>query len=139
MCKISAKKALKIFNFSHKKPGFLEKIDLRLNLGIGFCITWLVLPIYEEKKSVCKNYFWINHANHLNILVNQFPKEVKDLKVRKPFLSSDILPTRKWNNVRKFLRLATLESSKMSLNKEEYLDLSKIAKVTPIWKKKQIN
>ena len=27
-----------------KKPGFLEIIDVCLNLGIGFCITWLVLP-----------------------------------------------------------------------------------------------
>ena len=30
--------------FRQKKPGFLEIIDLCLNLGIGFCITWLVLP-----------------------------------------------------------------------------------------------
>ena len=29
--------------FSDKKPGFLKIIDLCLNLGIGFCITWLVL------------------------------------------------------------------------------------------------
>ena len=25
-----------------------KKIDLCLNLGIGFCITWLVLPNYKE-------------------------------------------------------------------------------------------
>ena len=27
------------FNFSDKKPGFLEIIDVCLNLGIGFWIT----------------------------------------------------------------------------------------------------
>ena len=35
---------LKSFQFSDKKPGFLEIIEVFLNLGIGFCITWLVLP-----------------------------------------------------------------------------------------------
>ena len=30
------------FQFFRKKSGFLETIDLCLNLGIGFCITWLV-------------------------------------------------------------------------------------------------
>ena len=34
--------------FQTKKPGFLEIIDLFLNLGIGFCTTWLVLPNYKE-------------------------------------------------------------------------------------------
>ena len=34
--------------FQTKKPGFLEIIDLCLNLGIGFCITWLVLPNFKE-------------------------------------------------------------------------------------------
>ena len=29
--------------FGRREPGFLEIIDLCLNLGIGFCITWLVL------------------------------------------------------------------------------------------------
>ena len=29
---------------SAKKTGFLETIDLCINLGIGFCITWIVLP-----------------------------------------------------------------------------------------------
>ena len=32
------------FHFSAKKPGFLEIIDVYFNLGIRFCITWLVLP-----------------------------------------------------------------------------------------------
>ena len=36
------------FNFSDKKPGFLEIIEVCLNLGIGFCITWLVLPTYKK-------------------------------------------------------------------------------------------
>ena len=36
------------FQFFRKNPGFLETIDLCLNLGIGFCITWLVLPNYKE-------------------------------------------------------------------------------------------
>ena len=40
-------------SFSDKKPGFLEMIKVCLNLGIGFCITWLVLPTY--KKLVRKN------------------------------------------------------------------------------------
>ena len=34
--------------FRQKKPDFLEIIDLCLNLGIGFCITWLVLSNYKE-------------------------------------------------------------------------------------------
>ena len=34
--------------FQTKKPTFLEIIDLCLNLGIEFCITWLVLPSYKE-------------------------------------------------------------------------------------------
>ena len=40
--------ARKVFNFSDKKPGFLEIIEICLNLGIGFCITWLVLPNYKN-------------------------------------------------------------------------------------------
>ena len=34
--------------FRQKKPGFLEIIDLFLNLSIGFGTTWLVLPNYKE-------------------------------------------------------------------------------------------
>ena len=34
--------------FRQKKPGFLQIIELWLNLGIRFCITRLVLPNYEE-------------------------------------------------------------------------------------------
>ena len=41
--------------FSDKKPGFLEIIEVYLNLGIGFWITSLVLPNY--KTLVCKNQF----------------------------------------------------------------------------------
>ena len=37
-----------IFNFSDKKPGFLEIIDFYLNLGIKYCITWLVLPNHKN-------------------------------------------------------------------------------------------
>ena len=40
--------ARQIFNFSDKKPGFLEIIEVCLNLGIGFCITWLVQPNYKK-------------------------------------------------------------------------------------------
>ena len=36
------------FPFFRQKPGFLEIIDLCHNLGIGFCITWLVLPNCKE-------------------------------------------------------------------------------------------
>ena len=41
--------------FRQKNPGFLEVIKACLNLDIGFCITWLVLPSY--KKLFCKNQF----------------------------------------------------------------------------------
>ena len=41
-------KISKVFNFADKKPGFLEMIDLCLNLDVGFCITWLVLPNCKE-------------------------------------------------------------------------------------------
>ena len=58
MCKITAKNiglnsmvvgARQSFQFiRQKKPAFLEITDLCLNLGIGICITWLVLPNYKE-------------------------------------------------------------------------------------------
>ena len=32
-----------VVNFSDKKPGFLEIREVFLKLGIGFCISWLVL------------------------------------------------------------------------------------------------
>ena len=35
-------------NFPYKKPGFSEIIGVYLNLGIGFCIIWLVLPNYQK-------------------------------------------------------------------------------------------
>ena len=34
--------------FSDQKPGFLEIIEVFLNLGIRFCITWLVPPNYKK-------------------------------------------------------------------------------------------
>ena len=40
--------ARQIFNFSGKKPGFLETTEIYLNLGIGFCITSLELPDYKN-------------------------------------------------------------------------------------------
>ena len=40
--------AVKFSNFSDKKPSFLEIIEIYLNLGIGFCITWLELRIYKK-------------------------------------------------------------------------------------------
>ena len=42
---VGARQSFQIFR--QKKPGFLEIIDLCLNLGIRFCITWLV-PNYKE-------------------------------------------------------------------------------------------
>ena len=54
----------KFSNFQTKKRGFLEIIDLCLNLGIAFCITWLVLP---NQKLVRENQFQINHASHLKL------------------------------------------------------------------------
>ena len=47
---------IKVFHFSDKEPGFLEMIDLWHNLGIRFCITWLVLPNYK-KSSLEKTNF----------------------------------------------------------------------------------
>ena len=43
--------ARQIFNFSDKKPGFLEIIEVCLNLGIRFCITWLVPLNYKKNSS----------------------------------------------------------------------------------------
>ena len=41
--------ALQSFQFfRQKKPGFLEIMVFYLNLGMGFCRTWLVLPNYKE-------------------------------------------------------------------------------------------
>ena len=50
-----AVEVLQVFNFSDKKSGLLEIIEVCLNLGIGFCITWLVLP--KHKKLVRKKQF----------------------------------------------------------------------------------
>ena len=36
------------YQFFRQKPGFLEIIEVCLNLGIGFCITWLALPTYKK-------------------------------------------------------------------------------------------
>ena len=36
------------FQFFTQKPGFLEIIEVCLNLGIKFCITWLVLLNYKK-------------------------------------------------------------------------------------------
>ena len=35
------------FQFFRQKTGFLGIIEVYLNLGIGFCITWLVIPNYK--------------------------------------------------------------------------------------------
>ena len=48
-------RARQSFNFLDKIPGFLEMIEVCLNLVIGFCITWLALPNY--KKISPKNQF----------------------------------------------------------------------------------
>ena len=37
-----------VVNFSDKKPGFLEIREVFLKLGIGFCISWLVLSNYKK-------------------------------------------------------------------------------------------
>ena len=36
------------YQFFRQKPGFLEIIEVCLNLGIRFCITWLVLLNYRK-------------------------------------------------------------------------------------------
>ena len=41
-------KAGQSFQFSDKQSGFLKIIELFLNLGIEFCVTWLVLPNYKK-------------------------------------------------------------------------------------------
>ena len=40
--------ACQSFQFFRQKPVFSEIIEVCLNLGIGFCITWLVLPNYKK-------------------------------------------------------------------------------------------
>ena len=40
--------ARQVFNFSDKKRGSLEIIEVYLNLGIRSCITWLVLLNYKK-------------------------------------------------------------------------------------------
>ena len=37
--------------FQTEKPGFLEIIEVCLTLGVGFCITWLVLSICKKAKA----------------------------------------------------------------------------------------
>ena len=39
------------FQFFRQKPGFLEIMEVCLNLGIWFCITWFVLPNYKKISS----------------------------------------------------------------------------------------
>ena len=43
---VGARRSFQIFR--QKKPGFLEIIEVCLDLGIGFCITSLVLPNHKE-------------------------------------------------------------------------------------------
>ena len=45
------------------KPGFSKYIEPCLNLGIGFCITQLLLS--NCKKSFRKSHLYMNHASHL--------------------------------------------------------------------------
>ena len=40
--------ARQCFQFFRQKAGFLEIIEVYLNLVIGFCITLLVLPNYKN-------------------------------------------------------------------------------------------
>ena len=39
------------FKFFRQKPGFLEIIEVCLNLCIKFCIIWLVLPNYKKNST----------------------------------------------------------------------------------------
>ena len=53
VCKISAKYIKLCGSWRSSKssifqPGFSEIIELCLNLGLRFCITWLVLPNYKK-------------------------------------------------------------------------------------------
>ena len=50
-------------NFLEKLPGFLEVIQLCLNLSGGFALNKCYLI---PKQLVCKTQFYINHAIHLN-------------------------------------------------------------------------
>ena len=43
------------FQFSDKWSGFSKIIALWLNLGIGFCITWLVLSNYKKLVLKCQS------------------------------------------------------------------------------------
>ena len=58
---------VKVFNFSDKKPVFLEIIKVCFNLGIGFCITWLELRNY--KLSVKTNFKLTSRATLMNIFI----------------------------------------------------------------------
>ena len=70
---------VKFFSFSDKKPGFLEIIEVCHNLGIRFCLSWLVLLNY--KKISLKTNFkltmratlmileWKNYTRKLNVLL----------------------------------------------------------------------
>ena len=45
---VGARQSFSDKNFSNKKPGFLEIIEVCPNLGIRICITWLLLLNYKK-------------------------------------------------------------------------------------------
>ena len=54
------------FQFFRQTTQFLRKIELCLNLAIGFCVLNQCYQII--KKSVRKSQIYVDHANHLNLL-----------------------------------------------------------------------
>ena len=63
---------VKVFNFSDKKPGFLEIIEVCLNLGIGFCITWLALLNYKKANFKLTTRATLNVRDYISIVLAIF-------------------------------------------------------------------
>ena len=53
------------FQFFSQKTGFVGITEVYLNLGTGFCITWLVLPNY--KKTSPQTNFKLTTRTTLNV------------------------------------------------------------------------
>ena len=51
------------FQFFWQKSGFLKIIEVYLNLGIGFCITWLILPNYKKTNFKLTTWATLNTLN----------------------------------------------------------------------------
>ena len=66
---------IKVSNFSDKKPGFLKIIEVCLNLGIGFYITWLVLLNSDLPSLTVLTKSHSLTARHKILMVNWYPRK----------------------------------------------------------------